>query len=136
MPLADPDMGPIEISQCSGFRPLCYLFGSEPTAPIQVTSQMRMRIGGMRWREILADLWGAAVCQWWRVRNSPRNSTPSVSDDHTIAIEYRWADGRNEHLAEFAADFVRWEVDVIVTSVTAHRCGKTGNTCDSVVFAC
>jgi hypothetical protein len=53
-----------------------------------------------------------------------------------ITIEYWWADGRNEHLAEFAADFVRQEVGVIVTSATAHRCGKTGNICDSIVFAC
>jgi putative ABC transport system substrate-binding protein len=35
-----------------------------------------------------------------------------------VAIEYRWAEGRIEHLAEFAAEFVRLKVDVIVTSGT------------------
>src|SRR5260370_28422171 len=37
-------------------------------------------------------------------------------EDRTIAIEYRWADGRSERFAEIAAEFVRLKVDVIVTS--------------------
>src|SRR5207342_1939455 len=39
-------------------------------------------------------------------------------EGRNIAIEYRWAEGRIEHLAEFAAEFVRLKVDVIVTSGT------------------
>ena len=39
-------------------------------------------------------------------------------EGRTIAIEYRWSEGRNEHLAEFAADFVSRKVDIIVTSAT------------------
>jgi putative ABC transport system substrate-binding protein len=35
-----------------------------------------------------------------------------------VAIEYRWAEGRTERLAEFAAEFVGLQVDVIVTSGT------------------
>src|SRR5262245_35566365 len=35
-------------------------------------------------------------------------------EGRTVAIEYRWGEGRNEHLAEFAAEFVRLKVDVIV----------------------
>jgi len=34
----------------------------------------------------------------------------------TIAIEYRWAEGSSERAAEIAAEFVRLNVDVIVTS--------------------
>ena len=37
----------------------------------------------------------------------------------TIMIEYRWAEGRTEQLAEIAAEFVRLKVDVIVTHSTA-----------------
>jgi hypothetical protein len=131
-------MGPIRISQCSGFEAavLSFYIGADSAHPGSEPFQMRMRMGGMRRREILAGLWGAAVSQWWHVRSSPQNSPSLVSNDRTITIEYWWADGRNEHLAEFAADFVRQEVDVIVTSATAHRCGKTGNICDSIVFAC
>jgi putative ABC transport system substrate-binding protein len=33
----------------------------------------------------------------------------------TVAIEYRWAEARNDRLAEFAAEFVRLKVDVILT---------------------
>ena len=40
-------------------------------------------------------------------------------DGRTIAIEYRWAEGRTERAAEIAAEFVRRKVDVIVTSSTA-----------------
>src|SRR5262245_43052851 len=37
-------------------------------------------------------------------------------EGRTIAIEYRWADGRSERFAEIAAELVRLKVDVIVTS--------------------
>src|SRR6516165_3500413 len=37
------------------------------------------------------------------------------SEGRTIAIEYRWAEGRPERFAEIAAEFVRLKVDVIVT---------------------
>jgi len=36
----------------------------------------------------------------------------------TVAIEYRWAEGRNDRFVEFAAEFVRLKVDAIVTSGT------------------
>src|SRR5215831_13481342 len=40
------------------------------------------------------------------------------NEGRTIAIEYRWAEGREERFAEVAAEFVRLKVDVIVTSGT------------------
>jgi putative ABC transport system substrate-binding protein len=40
-------------------------------------------------------------------------------EGRTIAIEYRWAEGRGERAAAFAAEFVGHKVDVIVTSGTA-----------------
>jgi putative tryptophan/tyrosine transport system substrate-binding protein len=39
-------------------------------------------------------------------------------EGRNVAIEYRWAEGRTERLSEFAAEFVRLKVDVIVTSAT------------------
>jgi putative ABC transport system substrate-binding protein len=38
-------------------------------------------------------------------------------DGRTVAIAYRWAEGRNERSAEIAAEFVRHKVDVILTTV-------------------
>ncbi|MGC1706845.1 MAG: ABC transporter substrate-binding protein, partial [Pseudolabrys sp.] len=40
-------------------------------------------------------------------------------DGRTITIEYRWADGKSERLADIAAEFVRQKVTVIVTGGTA-----------------
>jgi putative tryptophan/tyrosine transport system substrate-binding protein len=36
-------------------------------------------------------------------------------EGRTIAVEYRWAEGRSDRMAEIAAEFVRLKVDVIVT---------------------
>src|SRR5262245_42374504 len=36
-------------------------------------------------------------------------------DNQTVAIEYRWAEGRDERFAEIAAEFVQLKVDVILT---------------------
>ena len=41
-------------------------------------------------------------------------------DGKTIAIEYRWAEGRNERLAELAADLVRREVTALVVLGNTH----------------
>jgi putative tryptophan/tyrosine transport system substrate-binding protein len=39
-------------------------------------------------------------------------------EGRTLAIEYRWAEGRAERVFEIAAEFVRLQVDVIITSGT------------------
>ena len=41
------------------------------------------------------------------------------SEGRTVAIEYRWAEGRSARLAEIAAEFVRLRVDVILATGTA-----------------
>src|SRR5947208_3547993 len=38
------------------------------------------------------------------------------TEGRTVAIEYRWAEGREERYAEIAAEFVRLKVDVILTA--------------------
>ena len=39
-------------------------------------------------------------------------------ENRTVAIEYRWAEGREARFAEIAAEFVRLKVDVILTYAT------------------
>src|SRR5262245_39827736 len=41
------------------------------------------------------------------------------SEGRNLTIEYRWADGRTDHLPELAAEFVARKVDIIVASGTA-----------------
>ena len=47
-------------------------------------------------------------------------------EGRTIAVEYRWAEGRSERAAEIVAEFVRLKVDVIVTTEPWRR-GKAGD---------
>jgi putative ABC transport system substrate-binding protein len=57
-------------------------------------------------------------------------------EDRTIAIEYRWAEGNNKRLAEIAAEFVRLNVDVIVTRGTASvLAAKQATSVIPIVFA-
>jgi putative ABC transport system substrate-binding protein len=57
-------------------------------------------------------------------------------DGRTIAVEYRWAEGRYEHAAEIAAEFVQRKVDVIVTSGTAGAvAAKQATSVIPIVFA-
>src|SRR5215510_3275297 len=54
----------------------------------------------------------------------------------SITIEYRWAEGRNERLAETAAEFVRLKMDVIVTSATPPSVAiKQATSIIPIVFA-
>jgi ABC-type uncharacterized transport system substrate-binding protein len=57
-------------------------------------------------------------------------------DGRNIIIEYRWAGGNEDRYAEFAADFVRRKVDIIVTSGTAPTVAAKNATAEiPIVFA-
>src|SRR6201982_642362 len=48
-------------------------------------------------------------------------------EGRTMAVEYRWAEGRSERYAEIAAEFVRLKVDIIVTAGGGGPPWKTGD---------
>jgi putative ABC transport system substrate-binding protein len=57
-------------------------------------------------------------------------------EGRTVAIEYRWAEGRKERAAEIAAEFVRLKVDVILTSGTLNViAAKEATSVTPIVFA-
>ena len=57
-------------------------------------------------------------------------------EGRTVAIEYRWAEGRSERFAEIAAEFVRLKVDVIVTAGAATViAAKQATSVIPIVFA-
>ena len=55
-------------------------------------------------------------------------------EGRTIAIEYRWADGHADRLAEFAAELVRLNTNVIVTTGTAVPALKQVTSVIPIVF--
>lgn len=56
-------------------------------------------------------------------------------EGRTIAIEYRFAGGRNERFAELAAELVRLNVDVILTDGGATLAAKKETSTIPIVFA-
>ena len=57
-------------------------------------------------------------------------------EGRTVTIEYRWAEGRSEHLAEIAAEFVQRKVDVILTAATPPTAAaKQATSTIPIVFA-
>jgi len=57
-------------------------------------------------------------------------------EGRTVAIEYRWAEGREERIAQIAAEFVRLKVDIIVTSGTPEVLAvKQATSVIPIVFA-
>jgi putative tryptophan/tyrosine transport system substrate-binding protein len=57
-------------------------------------------------------------------------------EGHTIAIDYRWAEGRNDRFAEIATEFAKLNVSIIVTSSTpAVLAAKQATSVIPVVFA-
>jgi putative ABC transport system substrate-binding protein len=56
-------------------------------------------------------------------------------DGHNIAVEYRWAEGRSERYTEIATEFIRLNVDVIVTVGAAALAAKQMTSVIPIVFA-
>ena len=106
-------------------------------------------VGRMRRREFLGVLGGAAAAAWpLAARAQQPGKRPTIGlliagtpsshgrwvnalvqrlrelgwiEGSSIAIEYRWAEGRTQRYTEIAAEFVRLKVDVIVTSARTAR---------------
>jgi ABC-type uncharacterized transport system substrate-binding protein len=113
-------------------------------------------------REFLATLGGAAAAWPFTARAQQAGRLPTIgllgagtpsawspwlaafaqrlhelgwSEGRTIAIKYRWAEGRTERYAEIAAEFVRLKVDVIVTGGAAVPAVKQATSVIPTVFA-
>jgi putative tryptophan/tyrosine transport system substrate-binding protein len=56
-------------------------------------------------------------------------------EGRTVAIEYRWAEGRNDRFGEIAAEFARLKVDIIVTSGGAGVAAKQATSTIPIVLA-
>jgi len=81
---------------------------------------------------------GAATASAWRPWTAvfvQRLSELGWVERRTVAIEYRWAEGRPERYAEIAGEFVRRKVDVVVTVESAVPTVKQATSVIPIVFA-
>jgi putative ABC transport system substrate-binding protein len=77
-----------------------------------------------------ASVWGP-----WTAAFAQRLRELGWIDGRTIALEYRWSQGRPDRVVEIAAEFVRLKVDVIVTEGTGVPAAKRATTVIPIVFA-
>ena len=87
-------------------RTIGFLGASTPSAWVQWTAAFLQRLRQLGWTE-----------------------------GRTVAIEYRWAEGHSERYADIAAEFVRLNVDVIVTVGSAVPAAKQVTSTIPIVFA-
>ena len=79
---------------------------------------------------VAASAWGP-----WTTAFAQRLRELGWIEGRTVAIHYRWTEGRAERLAEIAAEFVRLKVDVIVTGGNAAVAAKQASSVIPIVFA-
>jgi len=78
---------------------------------------------------------GGAQSRWTAVVMERLRELGWIEGRH-VAIEYRWADGRSERFAEIAAEFVRQNVDLILTHNTLPTlAAKQATSTIPIVFA-
>src|SRR5262249_21808710 len=79
----------------------------------------------------------AAALAWapWTAAFVQRLHELGWIEGRTVAIQYRWAEGRTERFAEIAAEFVQLKVDVIVTGGNAAVAAKQASSVVPIVFA-
>jgi putative ABC transport system substrate-binding protein len=77
----------------------------------------------------------ATIYGQWIAAFTQRLHELGWNEGRTVAIEYRFADGRSERNAEIAAELVRLKVDVIVTVGGAALAAKQATSVIPIVFA-
>ena len=86
---------------------------------------------------VIGFLGAASASAWgpWTAAFLQRLHELGWIEGRTVAMEYRWAEGRSERYAEIAAEFVRLKVDVIVTTAPAVPVAKQVTSVVPIVFA-
>jgi len=79
----------------------------------------------------------AAASAWapWTAAFVQRLHELGWIEGRTVAIQYRWAEGRTERSAELAAELARLKVNVIVTGGNAALAAKQASSVVPIVFA-
>ena len=104
--------------------------GSIVTAPLAAEAQQAGKLPTIGF--LGAD---AAAFSPWTAAFVARLRELGWIEGSTVAIEYRWSQGRTERYAEIAAEFVRLKVDVIVTVGSAVPIVRQATAAIPIVFA-
>ena len=106
------------------------LLGGIAVWPVSATAQQKLPVVGFLGQSTLAAESGRVAAFVQRLREL------GWIEGRTVAIEYRWGEGRNERFAEIADEFVQLKVSVIVTSGTANViAAKQATSSIPIVFA-
>ena len=110
---------------------LAALGGAAASWPLSARAQQSAKL------PTIGYLGTAAASAWapWTAAFVQRLHELGWIDGRTVTIQYRWAEGRSERLAEIAAEFVRLKVDVIVTGGNAAVAAKQASSVIPIVFA-
>ena len=95
-------------------REFISLLGGATAWPLSARAQQTRRL------RTIGFLGAATAVVWapWTAAFEKRLDELGWMKGRTVAIEYRWAEGRSIRFAEIASEFVRFNVDVIVTAGT------------------
>jgi ABC-type uncharacterized transport system substrate-binding protein len=113
-------------------RDFIALLGGGVTWPVAVRAQLPSRLPTIG----LLGAGTAAAQGQWTGAFVQRLREHGWIEGRTLAIEYRWAEGRFERSADIFGEFVRLKVDVIVTHSTANAViAKQATSVVPIVFA-
>ncbi len=113
-----------------GRREFITLLGGAAAWPLAARAQQLGKL------PTIGFLGGATWESQWAATFVQRLHELGWTEGRTVAIEYRWTEGRNERAAEIAAEFVRLKVDVIVTySTPPTLAAKQATSAIPIVFA-
>src|SRR5262249_25984391 len=114
-----------------GRREFITLLGGAAAWPLAARAQQQGKV------PTIGFLGAASAAVWrpWTDAFVQRLDELGWIQGRTVAIEYRWAEGRPERYAEIADEFVRRNVDVIVTAETAVAAAKQATSTIPIIFA-
>jgi putative ABC transport system substrate-binding protein len=112
-------------------REFIALLGAAAAWPLAANAQQAGKL------PIIGFLGGATPAAWshWTAAFVQRLRELGWIDSRTVAIDYRWAEGRSERYTLIAAEFARLKVDVIVTVGSAVAAAKQATSNIPIVFA-
>jgi ABC-type uncharacterized transport system substrate-binding protein len=110
-------------------REFITLLGGAATWPLAARAQQAGKVPTIGFLGTDASVWSP-----WTAAFVQRLRELGWIEGRTIAIEYRWSEGRPARHAEIAAEFVRLKVDVIVTNAFAALTVKQATGVIPIVF--